>query len=188
MPPLALRIHHKIASSLANGPGRRAVVWVQGCSLACPGCFNPETHPVNAGLRETPEDLVDWLQSHKNQIEGLTVSGGEPFQQAPALARFLEIVRAQTNLSVLVFTGYTLPEIQRKPTFKILLPWIDVLIAGRYEASQRVATGLLGSANKTVHFLSARYSVQDLQAVPEAEVWIDLQGQITLSGIDPLPW
>ena len=65
---------------------------------------------------------------------------------------------------------------------------MDVLIAGRYAASQRLAHGLLGSANKTVHFLSGRYSPPDLQSIPEAEVLITPQGEIINSGIRPIQW
>ncbi len=65
---------------------------------------------------------------------------------------------------------------------------VDVLLAGRYDAAQRVATGLLGSANKTIHLLTERYTLADLEAVPEAEVFVSAQGEILFSGINPLVW
>jgi anaerobic ribonucleoside-triphosphate reductase activating protein len=68
------------------------------------------------------------------------------------------------------------------------LKHVDVLLAGRYDASQRVADGLIGSANKTVHFLTGRYNMADLESVPQAEVILNADGEIILSGIDPLNW
>ena len=183
-----LRIHHWIPESRANGPGLRAVVWVQGCSLGCPGCFNPQTHPRQGGVAVQVDDLLDELKMLKGQIEGLTISGGEPLQQMPALLELLRKLRRETSLSVLAFTGFSWDEVQRMPHRRKLLANLDVLIAGRFVASQRLAQGLIGSANKTVHFLTQRYNWYDLQITPPAEVWIGRNGEIELSGIDPLQW
>ena len=181
---LALRI----PSSRANGPGERAVIWVQGCSLACPGCYNPHTHPFGQGERVSVPSLTGWLRGLPPSLEGLTISGGEPFQQAPALSAFLAVVRAQTRLSILVFSGYELAELAALQSASSALAQIDVLIAGRYQAGKRLASGLVGSANKTTHFLTSRYSPADLLAIPDAEAWIEPDGQILLSGINPLTW
>jgi anaerobic ribonucleoside-triphosphate reductase activating protein len=97
-------------------------------------------------------------------------------------------VRQQTALSTVVFTGYTWDEVQRLPHGEALLASVDVLLAGRYDASQRLARGLRGSANKTVHFLTGRYTAADLATVPPAEVIIAPGGIIEMTGIDPLSW
>jgi anaerobic ribonucleoside-triphosphate reductase activating protein len=182
-----LRIHHLLPFSRANGPGARAVLWTQGCSLSCPGCFNPDTHPV-AGGEAVPVDELFARLAVLDGVEGLTVSGGEPLQQRPALLALLRRVRRETPLSVLVFTGYSWDEVQRLPGAADLPACIDVLIAGRYEEGRRLARDLRGSANKTVHFLTGRYAPADLQAVPEAEVVIEPDGEVVVSGIDPLNW
>src|SRR6516162_3714972 len=142
-----LRIHRFVPRSLANGPGVRAVVWVQGCSLGCPGCFNPETHAFHDDRLVAVDELVAQVCDLGERIEGVTISGGEPLQQRPALLAFLRRLRAETGLSVLVFTGFTWDEVQRLPDATELLACIDVLIAGRYDESQRVALGLIGSRN-----------------------------------------
>jgi anaerobic ribonucleoside-triphosphate reductase activating protein len=197
-----IRIHRFLPASRANGPGLRAVVWVQGCALGCPGCFNPESHTFDAGEVLAVSELAARILAVKAPIQGITLSGGEPFHQQRALARLLSEVRAQQNLSVLVFSGYSLDEIQRQRSANMrsanqrsanqqgsdLLEQIDVLIAGRYQAEQRVAAGLIGSANKVVHFLSTRYTPADLASVPTAEVLVSTDGEIVLSGIDPLTW
>lgn len=183
-----LRLHHFLPHSRANGPGARAVVWVQGCALGCPGCYNPATHPF-AGEELVPADeLCDCIAALAGAVEGVTVTGGEPLQQRPGLLRLLRRLRDETPLSALVFTGYAWDEVLRFPEADELLTCIDVLIAGRYEAARHLATGLRGSANKTVHFLTGRYTAADLEAVPPAEVYITAAGQILLSGIDPLRW
>jgi anaerobic ribonucleoside-triphosphate reductase activating protein len=118
------------------------------------------------------------------------VSGGEPLQQAVALTALLARIRQETSLSTLVFTGYSWSEIASSNRHVRLpcdfLDQIDVLIAGRYRHEQRVARGLKGSANKTIHFLSSRYTANDLEAVPEAEVCIEPNGEIILTGIEPM--
>lgn len=121
-------------------------------------------------------------------IEGVTISGGEPFQQAPALAELTTALRAASPLSIIVFSGYSMAELQRIPAATAVIGSIDLLIAGRYEHSRRVAAGLLGSANKSLHFFTQRYTSADLEEVPEAEVLIESGGGIVLSGIEPLQW
>lgn len=188
MASAALRIHAFLPRSRANGPGERAVLWVQGCTLGCPGCFNPQTHPVNSGARIPVPALFDQIAALQVAIEGLTISGGEPFQQPAPLLKLLQRLRQETRLSILIFTGFAWSEVQRLPHADALLDCIDVLIAGRYDHSQRQAYGLLGSANKTTHFLTSRYQAQDLTTIPEAEITITSNGDILLSGIQPVQW
>ncbi len=187
-PATSLRLHHFEPLSLANGPGRRAVLWLQGCTLACPGCFNPQTHPLDGGQKIAIADLLQELLLLRPTLDGLTISGGEPLLQLPALTNLLQALHRQTPLSVLLFSGFTWTQIQAMPGSQALLAEVDVLLAGPYQAKQRLAHGLLGSANKTVHLLSSHYQLTDLQATPPAEVCIDETGQIVLSGIDPLTW
>jgi anaerobic ribonucleoside-triphosphate reductase activating protein len=74
------------------------------------------------------------------------------------------------------------------PDIESFLACVDILLAGRYQAENRVAAGLLGSSNKSIHFLTRRYTPPDLETIPEAEIIIGEDGQIILSGIDPLKW
>jgi anaerobic ribonucleoside-triphosphate reductase activating protein len=132
------------------------------------------------------DHLFEQIAALQDTIEGVTISGGEPLQQPQALLRLLERVRRETSLSMLVFSGFAWEDIQPMPLADPLLAAIDVLVAGRYLAEQRLARGLLGSANKTVHFLTPRYGPQDLQAVPPAEIIITPQGEVISSGIHPV--
>lgn len=184
--PTCLRIHGFLPRSRANGPGTRAVIWTQGCSLACPGCYNPQTHAFAGGNVVPVAELFERIARLGPAIEGLTLSGGEPLQQPDAVAELLARVRAETNLSLLLFTGYSWPEVAALPGADALLAGVDVLIAGRYVAQSRVARGLRGSANQTLHLLTPRYSLPDLEAAPEAEVVIGRDGDLSASGIQPL--
>ena len=110
------------------------------------------------------------------------------FRLRRGLERLLRRVRAETGVSVVVFSGYTWEEIQAMPRADELLGLVDVLLAGRYDQRRRVADGLLGSANKTIHLLSPRYTLADLDAIPQAEVIVGADGELIFSGIDPLQW
>jgi anaerobic ribonucleoside-triphosphate reductase activating protein len=183
-----LRVHQFLSHSHANGPGRRAVIWVQGCTLGCTGCFNPETHALDGGELISVDELLHRIIALEDTIEGISISGGEPFQQRGPLLALLERVREETLLSVLLFSGYAWEEIQQMPDAEALLVCIDVLIAGRYDASRPVRDGLRSSANQTVHLLTDRYTMGDLQAVPPAEVIITPEGEVLVSGVDPIKW
>jgi len=181
---MQLNLHAIEHFSRANGPGRRAVIWFQGCNLGCPNCFNPLTHPADGGLLRDTEDLATEIRELHPKIEGLSISGGEPFQQPDALFNLLQHLSG-SGLSILIFSGYTLAEIQQQPLGPSILPYIDVLIAGRYVNTRPVGHSLLGSANQTIHLVSDRYSLRDLQQVPRREFILHGDGQVTSTGIDP---
>jgi anaerobic ribonucleoside-triphosphate reductase activating protein len=185
---LTLRMHGFLENSLSNGPGRRAVLWVQGCTLGCPGCFNPETHPSILGNSAPVEDIFHRIQSLAGSIEGVTISGGEPLQQRRPLEALLQQIHTQTTLSVILFTGYSWIEVNQMPRIQSLLNHVDVLLAGRYLQNFHLGKTLLGSSNKTIHFLSERYTLADMEQIPSTEILLDLNGEIILSGIDPLQW
>jgi len=180
-----LNIHSIVRESLANGPGNRTVIWVQGCSLGCEGCFNPQTHPFHQGTWVNPLKLAKQICSRENLIEGITITGGEPLFQVEALEYLLVSIRNQSSLSVIMLTGFEWEEIIRSKGAR-LLPYIDVLISGRYKKDKRVAHSFTGSANKQFHFLTGRYSFKDFEDIPVCEVTIDSDGNTLITGIDPL--
>ncbi len=181
---MRLHLHSFERTSRANGPGLRAVVWFQGCSLGCPGCFNPATHDPRGGYESDTESLAAEILAMSDQVEGLSISGGEPFQQPAALLDLLTRL-GDSHLSRLVFTGYTMPEIDRLPLGPEILPLLDVLIAGRYAAAHPVDHGLLGSANQQIHLLTGRYTLSQLASTPRRELILHPDGTMTASGISP---
>jgi anaerobic ribonucleoside-triphosphate reductase activating protein len=182
---LKLNIHSKLWKSRANGPGLRTVVWFQGCSIGCKGCFNPSTHSFEPNQLIEPETLAGQIIQKSKETEGITISGGEPFAQAEGLMQLLQIVRHQSGLSVIVLSGYSHEQILKTPHHRIILDSIDVLIAGPYIEALSQPKNLAGSSNKTCHFVSNRYSMPDFEQVPDAEIIIDAHGNITKSGISP---
>jgi anaerobic ribonucleoside-triphosphate reductase activating protein len=182
---LQARIHAFEPRSRANGPGARFVVWFQGCTLGCPGCFNPTTHDPAAGRGVALDELIDELTRARPGIEGLSLSGGEPLQQPAAARALLDAARA-LGLSTLAFSGYTIDEIRGLPGGPEVLARLDVLIDGRYVARDRLATGLRGSANQRIQLLTDRYALADVEATPVAEIRIGPTGEIVLTGVDPL--
>lgn len=178
-----LRLHHFLPASRANGPGLRAVIWVQGCTLHCPGCFNPQTHASDTGRLVKVNDLFQQILALGISIEGITVSGGEPLQQIQPVLALLKRVRAETSLSTLMFSGYNREEIERFPAFRELQACLDVLIAGRYDAGKQVATGMISSANQIPLFFSDRYTLADLLAVPPVEVIVSPDGEVLATGV-----
>jgi anaerobic ribonucleoside-triphosphate reductase activating protein len=180
------RIHAFEPKSRANGPGTRFVVWFQGCTLGCPGCFNPATHAVSPEPG-TPGTSIRELATAMaaSGATGLSLSGGEPLQQPEAARALLDAARA-LGMSTLAFSGYTLDEIRGLPGGPEVLARLDVLIDGRYVAGQRLATGLRGSENQRIHLFTDRHSLAEVEATPVAEIRIGPDGEVILTGVNPL--
>lgn len=169
--------------SAANGPGERFVVWVQGCPLACPGCWNQDTWAFKQRDLRTVNDLTASILGVEG-IEGVTFTGGEPFAQARALAAVARRVRA-VGLSVFVFTGYDLEELTSAPHHELLAE-TDILVAGRFlETKRTTELPWRGSANQRVHFLTERYRLSDMEGVAEIEFRLTPSGILTVTGFPP---
>jgi len=179
-----LNIHALVPFSRANGPGNRLVVWVQGCSRRCPGCFNPETHSHDPYCLMKVGEVFFRIVEASSRIEGITISGGEPMEQADALGSLLHRVRSETSLSVVFFSGYTLKQIEKTERGAMLLEDIDILIDGPYIERYRSAQVLKGSSNQRLHLLTDRYHKGDIDDTPTLEMQIDLNGKIHITGVE----
>lgn len=139
------------------GPGERVCLWTQGCSKKCPGCISPELQPFR-GKEVEAKSLAFLLikLAQVNNCTALTVSGGDPFEQADELLTLLEGVRGYFD-DILVYTGYTLEEIKSGVAGESgikCLAYIDVLIDSPYIKSLNTPDCVLrGSKNQTIHFL-----------------------------------
>ena len=139
-----LKLAGFLARSSVNGPGIRAVIWVQGCPFNCDGCFNPDFLPFSPTPPVDVKDLAARILA-LDGIDGVTFSGGEPFTQAGPLAELGAILHS-ADLSVVTFTGFTWDQINAKnrPAWRRLLSVTDLLIAGPYVNEKH--TGLHGRA------------------------------------------
>ncbi len=175
-----INLHAVIPASRVNGPGLRMVVFFQGCARRCPDCFNPETHPFDGGRAVTVEEL--FARNLRDTVEGITVSGGEPFMQPGPLYTFLKAARARA-LSTVVYTGFTYAELASDPELSGSLPLIDVLIDGAYDEALADETLLArGSGNQVLHLLTGRYTLDDLYLPGKAEIFISADGTVLSTG------
>lgn len=153
-----LRLHNLLSPTKALGPYSRAAVWLQGCHRRCEGCMTPDSRPLDGGFEVSVAELAQALTAEEG-IEGITVSGGEPFLQAQALARLLTQVRA-AGLGVIIYTGYTLEQLRAmedEAVHQILNELTDILIDGEYVDALNDGAPLRGSSNQRVLHLTDRY-------------------------------
>lgn len=154
-----MRIDRAYLPVEALGPGRRIVVWTQGCSKHCQGCSNPELWDAYGG-RDIPEDtLASMLGQMAAQagIERITFTGGDPLEQPRALLGLLRKIRAHF-CDILIYTGYTLAEVQAvlgEIHYGEFTRLADALIDGRYvEAQNDGKCALRGSTNQQLHLFT----------------------------------
>ena len=153
-----INIHSIIPASRINGPGKRMVIFFQGCNNKCPGCFNPETHPFKIIAEYAPTSLLN--KFFRPGIEGITVSGGDPF-----------------------YTGFTYEQLENSTLCRTIFKYTDVLIDGRFEEANMEPTLLArGSTNQKLLFLSSRYNEGDFIMQGKAELIIGADGAVTHTG------
>jgi anaerobic ribonucleoside-triphosphate reductase activating protein len=161
-----LRVAAIAEDTCAEGPGRRWALWVQGCSLRCAGCCNPEMFDERRGEATAIEELAARItEAHAHGVEGVTFLGGEPFEQSIGLSALARHARG-LGLTVMVFSGYTLDELRARAGAAELLALTDLLVDGRFDRTRPeprppVGRRWIGSANQVMHFLTAAYSHDD---------------------------
>lgn len=126
--------------SIVDGPGIRFTIYVQGCPHRCPGCHNPETHDPRGGFEMSTGELATLIDSCPAGLDGVTFSGGEPFEQAASLARLAGHIRSK-DLDLVIFSGYTFEELLQKsaknPAVLTLLQHGRLLVDGPFYLEQR---------------------------------------------------
>ena len=124
---MEINVHH-MELSRVNGPGLRLALWVQGCALNCKGCFNQSTHAREASRLMSIDELAQKINAL--DVAGVTLSRGEPLDQAPALTRLIAAVNGEKNW--VLYTGYTPKEIFQDEAMIQVVKAVDVTLAGRY--------------------------------------------------------
>ena len=149
---MSIRISGIVKESIVDGPGIRMVIFAQGCERLCPGCHNPETHPLDGGYEISAEEIMAMAKTNP-LLQGLTFSGGEPFLQARAFAELARLARAE-GFDIMTYTGYVIEDILARNEgaddgFRELLEQTDILIDGPYiEALRTFDTPFRGSGNQ----------------------------------------
>lgn len=150
MTPTTIRLYGTAPDSIVDGPGLRFAVFVQGCSHGCPGCHNPDSQPCGGGTVRAIDDLVADIAANK-LAQGVTISGGEPFEQAAACAELARQCRA-LGLNVWTYSGYTYEQLAAgvpDPAARDLLQQTDVLVDGPFvQARHSFELKWRGSSNQ----------------------------------------
>lgn len=177
------RLHFPVTTL---GPGRRVGLWLQGCSIGCPGCISADTWDPTLGVVPA-ELLLDQVAALSSAADGLTISGGEPFDQPSVLVAVLQKWRAVSDRSILVFTGRELDQVE--PWLRSNPGLVDALITGPFRSDLPQTKALRGSDNQTLHVLSKRgeefrsYERPCTDADRRLDVMFDNEGGAWFAGI-----
>ncbi len=183
------RLHFPVTTL---GPGRRVGVWLQGCSLHCPGCVSVDTWAAGRG-ETTVAAVLDLAAPWLEEAQGVTISGGEPFEQPPALEALLHGLRerAPAGCDLLVYSGYPWEELA--PRVHAWPGLLDALISDPYRAAAGQTLLWRGSDNQRLHLLTplgraryARWERAPRTARPQALDVVFMDGEIWMAGI-PAP-
>lgn len=140
------------------GPGKRFAIWTQGCNRCCEGCMSPESRDFSKGTVWDTNEIANKIIKTEG-IEGVTISGGEPFLQAEAICDIIDIIKRFYNFSIIIYSGYLYRELQELDNIfvKKLLFNTDLLIDGPYINEYNDGISLRGSSNQKVIQISKRY-------------------------------
>jgi len=176
-----MNIAHIEKQSFIYGPGCRLVLWTQGCSIRCKGCWNQSMWDFTPEHEIAVSELFDQITGMGEKIEGITLLGGEPLDQYKETLTLLQLC-TKAGLSKVLFTGYELLEITQKGMSEIQKN-LDILITGRYDESKRTLQHQwIGSTNQKIYFLSDRYKHYEIKDANYIEISIDADGSISILG------
>lgn len=138
--------------TMIDGPGFRITIYSQGCQHHCPGCHNPQTWDFNGGKEYTVDELFNIIIGE--EFSDVTFSGGDPMFQVEAFTELAQKVKNKTNKTIWCYSGYTYEEIKKSPKMSVILPYIDVLVDGRFMIEKRnTDLKFRGSENQRIIYL-----------------------------------
>lgn len=174
-----LRLGFQIDRSEIYGPGIRSVYWLQGCTLACKGCWNTQFWPSRGGDLIDVDRLLSEL-SCRQGIEGITLLGGEPLQQAQQVEQLMMGCK-KLGLTVFLYTGYEMHELDS--TMKRCVDLADLVVMGRFVQTRR-NTNLRwrGSENQRLLIKNPKYKYMEITEQNEVEIHLDTSGGIRVVG------
>ena len=186
---MELKLYSLAYPVTALGPGRRVALWVAGCPLRCKGCITPQLLSMDAGEAIAVSRLAQHLLQLPLPLDGVTLTGGEPFVQAQALLSLVELLKAERpQWNILTFSGFTLRQWRGGDAEqRRLLKQIDMLVDGPYLAGRPGGHALTASANQRLHLLTSRARAlkPELDAMPAntANLALNPHGADCLVGI-----
>ncbi|MBL4796928.1 MAG: radical SAM protein [Oleispira sp.] len=175
-------LSHVESSSHIYGPGKRFVVWFQGCALACNGCWNKEMWSFKDKLLVQREQLLDRILNTSN-IQGVTFLGGEPLHQSSNLWWLIRKIREHSDLTIFLFTGYEQEELESQNNFSNILEFCDIVTLGRYqEDSRNTNQQWIGSDNQSVLYPDNSREAGQPENINQVEIIIEDNESIRILG------
>ena len=174
-----LRLGFQIERSEIYGPGIRSVYWLQGCTLACEGCWNTQFWPSKGGDLIDVDRLLSEL-TDRQDIDGITLLGGEPLQQAPQVEKLM-IGCKKLGLTVFLYTGYEVHELTS--TMQRCVDLADIVVLGRFvQALRNTNLRWRGSENQRLMINNPKYRYMDMSEQNEVEIHLDTSGGVRVVG------
>lgn len=184
------RLHYPVN---VLGPGRRIGMWLQGCSIGCAGCVSQDTWEKIPSRQTSVSSLLSWCREQAaDGIDGITISGGEPFDQAPGLLELLVALHrwrteARLDFDILCYSGHPWKRLQN--LYPDILEKLDAIVPEPFNQHAMPGLKWRGSSNQTLRPLTPRgqrvYSAHvNAPSAPEMQVNAS-DGTIWLIGIPP---
>lgn len=186
-----IRLSHTTASTKVLGPGNRYAIWMQGCQKNCRRCINPAGKKVDGGFLIPIAMLLENIKE-QSDIQGVTISGGEPFLQFEALEKLVSKIKSGLGYDIMLYSGYRLPELISwlgEKQAESFFSKIDIFIDGEYIDERDHGELYRGSDNQNIYFFTDKYAAFQERIYHaknrDVEFAIERDGQIVLIGIPP---
>ncbi len=144
-----LSILNVIHDTTVDGPGFRTAIYAAGCTHRCPGCHNPQSWNIENGTPHTIEQLLEIIK--EDEFANVTFTGGDPLFQVEGFTELAQRIKAETNKNIWCYTGFLYEDILKSDRLSQILPFIDVLVDGKYiEALRSEELRFRGSSNQRI--------------------------------------
>ncbi|BCN32000.1 anaerobic ribonucleoside-triphosphate reductase activating protein [Anaeromicropila herbilytica] len=159
---MKIRVAGFANDSIVDGPGLRYTIFTQGCMHNCKGCQNPHTHALEGGYEIDIDEIIEKLKANP-LLDGVTISGGEPFLQPEACSELARRVK-ELNLSVITYTGFTFENLIKNEASQQLLRETDVLVDGPFVETKK-SLALLFRGSKNQRLIDVKRSLMEHEAI-----------------------
>lgn len=150
---MKLSILKIIESTMADGEGLRTSIYAAGCTHKCKGCHNPESWNINNGQLIDVKDI--YKQIINDPYNNITFTGGDPLMQVEGFTELAKLIKENSNKNIWLYTGYTYDEILKSSKLSMILPYIDVIVDGKYiEELKDINLKFRGSSNQNIIYLT----------------------------------
>ena len=149
---MKIKIANILYETMTDGVGIRTSIYAQGCPHHCEGCHNPQTWDINGGKEYEINELFNIIASE--EFSNVTFSGGDPLFQIEAFTELAKMIKNKTNKTIWCYTGYTYEQVRESTKMRVILPFIDVLVDGRFVLEKRnTDLKFRGSENQRIIYL-----------------------------------